>query len=377
MISTIYRMFIHTKIYIMEKITLTFFAFILLFSCQKEKAGYEISGILKSIPDNSVVYIYKNKKHIDSAIVFKGRFHLSGKVENPTNVVLRIKNSNDGTSFWLENSNINFEAEKGNFRLARITGSKSQFEDEMLSNRLKENEVKMGILEDSLGSYFDKMTAEERISMGKQIELLERKEIDIYQDFIKEFPDSFVSSNNLQFYAKYWGKAKTQELFDLLSLDNKNSEYGRKISKYIELNKDPQIGDQFVDFEMSNQNGQLKKLSDIKEKVILLEFWASWCAPCIEENPNLVKTYQEFKPKGFEIFAVSLDQNKRNWLKEIEKGGLTWEHLSDLKGKESEASLIYGVDAIPDSFLIDQNGIIVGRNLRGKNLNIKLAELLN
>ena len=157
-------------------------------------------------------------------------------------------------------------------------------------------------------------------------------------------------------------------------MENQNSAYGKKIANFIRLNKDPKIGEQFADFEMSDQNGKTKKLSDLKGKTILLEFWSSSCGPCRQENPNLVKTYKKFNPKGFEVFAVSLDEEKDSWVRAIEKDSLNWEHVSDLKGNDNEASLIYGVNGIPDNFLIDHNGIIIGRNLRGDKLNEKLEE---
>ncbi len=132
-----------------------------------------------------------------------------------------------------------------------------------------------------------------------------------------------------------------------------------------------------MDFEMEDPNGEIRKLSDFEGKLVLLEFWSSNCIPCRKENPNLVKTYEKFNPKGFEIFAVSQDIKKESWLKAIEKDSLPWIQVSDLKGHENSASLIYGVHAIPDNFLIDRNGIIIERDIRGERLNAKLKELLN
>jgi peroxiredoxin len=195
-------------------------------------------------------------------------------------------------------------------------------------------------------------------------------------EFVRNYPNSLHSAYILSVYATTWGKEKSKELFDKFSRENKNSSYGIRISKYIELNKNPEIGDEYVDFEMTDINGITRRLSEFNGKLVLLEFWASNCGPCRIENPNLVKTYYEFKDKGFEIFAVSEDIERENWINAIEKDKLPWLQVSDLD-KNNTASLIYGVSGIPDNFLIDQNGIIIERNLRGEKLNEKLRELLN
>lgn len=326
---------------IMKKTILPFLTSLIIFSCQgnKDKVGYELNGVLKNIPDSSVIYISKSNKRIDSALVFNEKFKLTGKVSNPTNVYLMIKNSRDYKSFWLENSKIYFEAEQGNFKQAIITGSKTQQESDVLSERLKVVEREIDELEKSVD---DSMTKFEMDSIRKQYKFLETKEIITYQKYVKEYSNSLVSSHILDIYATTWGKEKTKELFDLFSKENKESEYGKEIKRYIELNKEPKIGEQYIDFEMANQNDAIKKLSDIKRKAVLIEFWASWCGPCRQENPNLVKTYNQFKPKGFEIFAVSLDTDRNSWIKAIENDSLNWKHVSDLKGQGNEASLIYG-----------------------------------
>ena len=139
----------------------------------------------------------------------------------------------------------------------------------------------------------------------------------------------------------------------------------------------PAVGEMAPDIELADVNGNLKKLSSLKGKVVLLDFWASWCGPCRMENPNVVKAYREFESKGFTVFSVSLDQNKDKWLGAISKDGLVWEHhVSDLKGWQSAGSALYKVTGIPATFLLDKTGKITAKNLRGKALDDKLKELL-
>jgi len=320
---------------------------LLIASCnEKPEAEFSLNGTTSDLKDGTVLYLYKSKKIIDSVIIKNNSFSFNTKLsKSPLQVVLRTKRFSHYRYLWLENNPMTFDATKTNFRNAKVTGS----ETENLS-----------------------FTHHQKIDT---LSRNERQKLEI--EFVKNNPNSIVSAKMLSVYSTTWGKEKTIKLYDQFSIDNKNSAYGKSISKYIELNKNPKIGEKYIDFEMKNTIGKMKKLSDYNDKIVLLEFWSSNCRPCRQENPNLVKTYKKYKPKGFEIFAVSQDTKKASWLKAIEKDELPWLQVSDLKGQDNSASLIYGINGIPDNFLIDKNGIIIGRNLRGEKLNEKLAELLN
>jgi len=137
------------------------------------------------------------------------------------------------------------------------------------------------------------------------------------------------------------------------------------------------VGTEAPDIVMAGIDGKTQKLSDLRGKVVLIDFWASWCGPCRRENPNVVRAYQQYRAKGFEVFSVSLDQAKDPWEKAIAQDGLMWPyHVSDLAGWSNAAAAAYGVTAIPATFLIDQQGKVVATNLRGPNLMAKLTELL-
>ncbi|MGN6645383.1 MAG: redoxin domain-containing protein [Cytophaga sp.] len=136
------------------------------------------------------------------------------------------------------------------------------------------------------------------------------------------------------------------------------------------------IGKEAPEFALPDTKGKMVRLSSLRGKYILLDFWASWCGPCRQESPNVVRAYNKYKGSKFDILSVSLDNDKAAWLKAIDKDGLTWTHVSDLTAWESSVVKLYQVEGIPATFLLDPNGIVVARDLRGEELDKKLEELL-
>ena len=136
------------------------------------------------------------------------------------------------------------------------------------------------------------------------------------------------------------------------------------------------VGQQAPDISLPDQDGNLKTLSSLRGKYILLDFWASWCGPCRYENPNVVRLFQKYKDSGFDVLSVSLDNNKKAWLNAVEADGMEWNHISDLKKWESDVIPVYQLDAIPMTYLLDTNGIIIAKNLRGQDLEKKLSQVL-
>ncbi|MEO1218565.1 MAG: AhpC/TSA family protein [Bacteroidota bacterium] len=325
-----------------------------LFSCSQavvEDSKFSLTGITHGIEDGTVLIMDFDSGNtiLDSAIVKDNRFEFKTVLpKDPIQVVLHTKDFTHFRFLWLENLPMTFDARGSDFRHANVTGSS---------------------IEDLSEEYVTGIDSIPRSEKKR------RREFEI--EFVETHPNSIHSALMLSGYSTTWGRETTQRLYNLFSQEIKETQYGQTVSKYLQLNREPQIGEKYIDFEMETTEGDIAKLSNFDGKIVLLEFWASNCYPCRKENPNLVKTYQKYNPMGFEIFAVSQDTKRKSWLNAIEKDGLPWLQTSDLKGIENTPSMIYGVRGIPDNFLINREGIIIGRNLRGDELNYILEDLLS
>ena len=151
----------------------------------------------------------------------------------------------------------------------------------------------------------------------------------------------------------------------------------KEFISYVDKMKLTAVGQPAPEISLPTPEGQVIPLSSMKGKYVLVDFWAKWCGPCRQENPNVVRVFQKYKDKGFTVYGVSLDRKREDWLQAIKEDNLTWTHVSDLKYWQSEAAKTYNITGIPFSLLLDPNGVIIAKNLRGAALEQKLAEIFS
>lgn len=202
-------------------------------------------------------------------------------------------------------------------------------------------------------------------------------EVERLKTFIKQHNNSFTSIFLLSNLVSKISAADALMLYDLLGQKYKETSYGKNIESSIAAMKITAIGKIAPDFEQADTAGKMVKLSSLRGQYVLIDFWASWCIPCREENPNVVKAYEKFHDKGFTVLGVSLDQpgKKDAWLNAIKQDGLSWTNVSDLKFWNNAVAKLYGIQAVPQNFLLDKDGKIIATNLNGEELNIKLTEI--
>ncbi len=188
--------------------------------------------------------------------------------------------------------------------------------------------------------------------------------------------ESPIIPHYIRFYQQMLGTEKTSLLYNRLNAAQQNAEQGQKIKEFLDRNVILSKGTLIDDFTMKQPNGKKLSLYKTKGSYILLDFWASWCGPCRAENPHLIKLYNKFKEKGLQVISVSLDDNKKDWVKAIEKDKLPWLHVSDLKGWENQLAKKYQISSIPFTILLDGNYKVIANQLYASQLDSVLSDLL-
>lgn len=342
---------------------------------------YTINGEIADARDGDSIFLISlgNGRPVKLAgtVINDGKFQLKGVQDEPEiRYLVYHLGEDDGQTmeFFLENGNIHVTmAEEHSF----VSGTPCNDAYQGVMTEMQELQDKMDPIYDALAG--DELNDEQRAAYTKQVDNLDNEYAKILIRGTRKNITNAAGIFMLKNYYYYMDTPQLAEIVGMVPEKYANDELIQRIKEQVGKLMATAVGQQFIDFEMETPEGKKVKLSDYagKGKVVLVDFWASWCGPCRQEMPNVVKVYQEYKDKGFEIVGVSLDKTLEAWKKGIADLGITWPQMSDLKYWQCEAVALYHVEAIPHTVLIGADGTILERNLRGEALYKKIAEILN
>lgn len=344
-----------------------FFLFLLVpffgFSQTAEKnfssKDFEISGNVSGYENGTAVSFLNQQTQVPEkqTTIENGKFLIKGNLTEPSFIVLVFGDQPPAIPLFIDNSNIKITGDKNNLENLSITGSKSEEEFQEYSKQMKpyENLFTPDAKKDPAS-----VAAVEKIS----------------ENFVKQHPSSFVAPIAIvRIMQSSQNEALAEKLYQLMTKDVKSSQLSQYLNQQLALAKINPIGSQIADFSQADTSGRPVKISSFRGKYVLIDFWASWCRPCRAENPNVVSAFNKYHDKNFTVLGISLDQAKPAWLSAIHMDGLTWTHVSDLKGWGNQVAALFHVESIPQNLLIDPKGKIIAKNLRGEALDSKLEEI--
>lgn len=353
-----------------------FFAFLFLPSLlMAQTKGFTITGNVSGLTDG-VVKITSTQdvnQVVATGDIKNGLFTVKGSIPEP-GLFWMVLGSEQPQYLYLENAPIKITGAKTDIKHLKIEGSASQKDFELFQSTFN---PLIGEL-NALAAQLQKETGEKKKDelMTRYDSVVAKINIEVGR-FVNTRKDSYVSPFVLFVTAQLNPNPQQLETYyNALAAPVRESNIGKSLAEYIAYNKVGSVGTPALEFTQNDTAGKPVSLSSFKGKYVLIDFWASWCRPCRAENPNVVKAFNRFKDKNFTILSVSLDQEKEAWVKAIAKDKLAWTQVSDLQQWNNAVAQLYRVQSIPQNFLVDPNGNIIAKDLRGEDLEKKLCEVL-
>ncbi|KAA9041277.1 AhpC/TSA family protein [Ginsengibacter hankyongi] len=321
--------------------------------------GFVITGDVTGFPNGTAVSFLNDEtgQPEQQTTIENAKFVIKGQMPQPSFKVLVFGNQPPAVPLFLDNSNIKISGDKNTIDKLSITGSPSHEQYKEYVNAIQP---------------YLKIFGDDAVYDSNATNAVEK----ISSDFVKKHPASYVAPLAIiRLIQATQNGLKAEELYKLMAGPVQASQLGQYVNQQIQESKINAIGSVVKDFSQNDTSGKAVNFSSFRGKYVLLDFWASWCRPCRMENPNVVAAYNKFHDKNFTILSVSLDQAKPAWLNAIQMDGLTWNHVSDLKGWNNEVAGLFQIRSIPQNLLIDPQGKIIAKNLRGPLLENKLDQI--
>jgi peroxiredoxin len=334
-------------------------------------AEFNINGTLTGYTEGATVELLSGQGQPEQNTVLKnGQFSFKGKMVTPDFKIILINRMEETQkqqqgqgpirfiTMFLDNSNVTITGDKATIDKAKIIGSASHTAFEQFNNSLEP---------------YQAVFAQD----GEYDEAMHTKAMNLIHDFVTTHKDSYITPLAVIRYNQIAEDVlKTEVLYNMLDPKLKVTGMGQYIAQQIAEGKVNGNGTLLADFAQPDTSGKPVSLSSLRGNYVLVDFWASWCGPCRQENPNLVAAFNKYKAKKFTVIGVSLDKTKEAWMDAIHVDGLTWTHISDLQGWQNSVAQQFQIFNIPQNFLLDPEGKVIGKNLRGPALERKLARVL-
>lgn len=323
-------------------------------------AEFNINGIVTGFTEGTTVELLNGQTGAteQNTLLKNGQFSFKGKMEKPDFKIILFNRQQPYITIFLDNSNIVVTGDKATIDKSKITGSPSHTAFEQFNNSLEPYQAVFA-------------------PDGNYDEAQHAKAMKLIYDFVVANKAAYITPLAVIRYNQIAEDVnKTEELYNMLDPKLKATAMGQYIAQQIAEGKINGNGTLLPDFSQPDTSGKSVSLSSLRGNYVLVDFWASWCGPCRQENPNLVAAFNKYKSKKFTVLGVSLDKAKESWMDAIRMDGLAWTHISDLQGWQNSVAQQFQIFNIPQNFLLDPDGKVIGKNLRGPALERKLARVL-
>ena len=356
---------------------LILFGLLPLMGLAQSASTITIEGSLSGLPDGTVVSLRDQNPEqttpIATATASGGKFTMKGNLPASNLYYLNYPGTEQRLFLFLEPGMVKLSGHKDSLLTARVSGSRAHEAFSVFNEEFSALFGKVSALAQQLNGGKADSSGTLRKQYEETVADINRRT----DDYIRRYDQSVVAPFAILVMSQLTEDLTIMEgRYALLKAPARESFYGQMVAKTLSDAKAGAVGSQAIDFTQNDPEGKPVTLASFRGKYVLIDFWASWCRPCRDENPNVVSAFEKFKSKNFTVLGVSLDRSKEPWLKAIADDRLTWTHVSDLKFWNNEVAQLYRISSIPQNLLVGPDGKIIAKNLRGPELHRQLESLI-